>query len=134
MPRMEGDQEVPTRGSEMESPDAVQPRETATDDVLNDNDELQKAPLEQDISKPVIADQKEASSALEQCSPSNQKGPTKSPTPAQDDSPKKAAPGEDDSPKKALVPSSPKTMERPPEPILSGDVTSGDVLVGSSPL
>ena len=61
------------------------------------------------------------------------KGPTKSPTPAQDDSPKEAAPGEDDSPKKALVPSS-LEKESLPEPIPSGDVTSGDVLVGSSPL
>ena len=34
MPRMEGDQEVPTRGSEMESSDAVQLTEIATDDAL----------------------------------------------------------------------------------------------------
>ena len=91
MPRMEGDQEVPTRGSEMESPDAVRLTETATDDALDKNEELQKAPLEQDIPKPEIAYQKEASSAPEQSSPSDQEVSTRSPAPVQDDS-RKIAP------------------------------------------
>ena len=93
-----------------------------TDDALDRNKELQGALLEQDIPEPEIPSPKEVLSAPEQASPSDQEVPTKS-----------SAPVQDNSPKKTLVPSS-LEKESLPERIPSGDITSGDAMVSSSPL